>query len=58
MEKLSFKVNEDGINIAYSKPEGYQIQDNKLFVAGTRNMGDIIDWAQRPMGTFEKMKKC
>ena len=49
-------ITEDGINMAYSKPEGYHIQDNKLFIAGTRDMGDVIDWTKLPMGTFSKSK--
>jgi hypothetical protein len=50
------KINEDGINMAYSKPEGYHIQDNKLFIAGTRDMGDVLDWTKLPMNTFNKSK--
>ncbi len=55
------KINEDGINIAYSKPEGYHIQDNKLFIAGARDGGDVFEWgklplSKLPMGTFNKSK--
>ena len=50
------KITEDGINTAYSKPEGYHIQDNKLFIAGTRDMGDVLDWTKLPMGTFNTSK--
>jgi hypothetical protein len=54
--KQFHKTNEEGINIAYSKPEGYHIQDNKLFIAGTRDMKDVLDWTKLPMNTFNKSK--
>ena len=46
------KMNEDGIKQAYQKPEGYHIDGNKLYIAGTRNINDVMDWYKIPMGTF------
>ena len=46
------KMNEDGIRQAYQKPEGYHIDRNKLYIAGTRNINDVMDWYKIPMGTF------
>ena len=50
------KTNEDGMKIAYSKPEGYHIDNNKLFIAGTRDLRDVYDWAKIPFGTFKDSK--
>ena len=46
------KMNEDGIKHADQKPEGYHIDGNKLYRAGTRNINDVMDWYKIPMGTF------
>ena len=46
------KMNEDGIKQAYEKPEGYHINGNKLYIAGTRDSEDVIDLPQILMGTF------
>ena len=50
------KTNEDGMKIAYSKPEGYHIEGNKLFIAGTRDLRDVYDWAKIPFVTFKDSK--
>ena len=31
-----YKISEEGMKKAYEKPEGYRIDGNKLFIAGTR----------------------
>ena len=36
------------MKIAYSKPEGYHIYGNKLFIAGTRDLRDVMDWLKIP----------
>ena len=46
------KMNEDGIKQAYNKPEGYHIDGNKLYIAGTRGLTDVMDWYKIPLGTF------
>jgi hypothetical protein len=46
------KTNEDGIAKAYAEPSGIHIQDNKLFIAGTRNFNDVMDWSKLPIGKF------
>ena len=45
-------MNEDGIKKAYNKPEGYHIDGNKLYIAGTRGLTDVLDWYKIPLGTF------
>jgi len=42
--KAFHKMNEDGIKKAYAAPEGYFKDGNKLFIAGTRDMTDVMDW--------------
>ena len=54
--KQFHKINEEGINKAYEAQSGIHIQDNKLFIAGTRDFTDVMDWAKLPMGTFNKSK--
>ena len=44
------------MKIAYSKPEGYHIDNNKLFIAGTRDLRDVYDWAKIPFGNFKDSK--
>ena len=52
-EWMSFhKTNEEGLKQAYQKPEGYHIEDNKLYIAGTRGLTDVLDWYKIPLGTF------
>ena len=56
-ERQTFhKTNEDGMKIAYSKPEGYHIEGNKLLIAGTRDFGDVMDWPKILLGTFKDSK--
>ena len=49
-------MNEDGIKKAYEKPEGYHIDNNKLYIAGTRDFNDVMDWPKIPLGTFKDSK--
>ena len=46
------KTNEEGLKKAYAKPEGYHIDGNKLYIAGTRGLTDVMDWYKIPLGTF------
>ena len=46
------KMNEEGLKQAYQKPEGYHIDGNKLYIAGTRGLTDVMDWYKIPLGTF------
>ena len=49
------KTNEDGMKIAYNKAEGYHIEGNKLFIAGTRDLRDVYDWAKNPFENHHKI---
>ena len=44
------------MKIAYNKAEGYHIEGNKLFIAGTRDLRDVMDWPKIPFGTFKDSK--
>jgi hypothetical protein len=50
------QMNERGIKKAYDSSEGYFKQDNKLFIAGTRDLHDVYDWAKIPLNDFENSK--
>ena len=50
------KRNEEGMKKAYASKEGYFKDGNKLYVAGTRDMQDVFDWAKIPLGIFRKSK--
>ena len=50
------KINEEGMKKAYEKPEGYHIEGNKLFIAGTRDFNDVMDWYKIPLGKFRDSK--
>ena len=54
--QIFHKTNEEGIKKAYDKPEGYHIDGNKLFIAGTRDFRDVMDWPKIPSGTFKDSK--
>ena len=49
-------MNEEGIKKACEKPEGYHIENNKLYIAGTRDFNDVMDWYKIPMETFKDSK--
>ena len=49
-------MNEEGIKKTDEKPEGYHIENNKLYIAGTRDFNDVIDWPKIPMGIFKDSK--
>ncbi len=50
------KMNEEGMKNAYESKEGYFKDSNKLYVAGTRDIQDVFDWAKIPLGIFRKSK--
>ena len=50
------KMNEDGMKKAYESKEGYYIDGNKLYISGTRDMQDVMDWVKIPLGDFENSK--
>jgi hypothetical protein len=54
--KKFHKMNEDGMKKAYESKEGYYKDGNKLYIAGTRDMQDVLDWPKIPLGTFKKSK--
>jgi hypothetical protein len=54
--KQFHKTNEDGIKHAYESPEGFYKNDNTLFLAGTKDMEDVKDWAKIPFGNFKDSK--
>ena len=41
---------------AYAAPEGYFKDNNKLYIAGTRDTRDVMDWIKIPLGTFKNSK--
>jgi hypothetical protein len=49
-------MNEDGMEKAYESKEGYYKDGNKLYIAGTRDMQDVLDWPKIPLGIFQKSK--
>ena len=56
-EWLKFhKTNEEGMDKAYKSKEGYHIDGNKLFIAGTRDIQDVMDWPKIPLGMFQYSK--
>ena len=50
------KMNEEGMKKAYNAPEGYHIENNRLYIAGTRDFNDVMDWPKIPLGTFKDSK--
>ena len=38
------------MNKAYDSKEGYYKANHSLFIAGTRNIADILDWPKIPLG--------
>ena len=54
--KAFHKMNEEGMKKAYKSKEGYYKDNNKLYIAGTKDMGDVMDWAKIPLGTFKDSK--
>jgi hypothetical protein len=56
-EYLAFhKTNEDGIKQAYATKEGLYQEGNRLYIAGTRDFQDVMDWAKIATNTFEGSK--
>ena len=49
-------MNEDGLKLAYATPEGYHIDGNKLYIAGTRDAHDVYDWSKIVAGSFRNSK--
>ena len=49
-------TNEEGMRKSYEAPEGYYKEGNKLFIAGTRDIQDVMDWPKIPLGTFKDSK--
>ena len=54
--KTFHKTNEEGIKKAYASKEGYFKDGNKLFIAGTRHMQDVMDWIKIPTFNFKESK--
>ena len=50
------KINEDGMKKTYESKEGYYKDGNKLYIAGTRGMQDVLDRAKIQLGIFQKIK--
>ena len=38
---------------AYHSKEGYYKNGNKIYIAGARDMGDVLDWVKIPLGKFK-----
>ena len=54
--KQFHKMNEEGMKKAYESPNSYYKDGNKLYIAGTKDMGDVMDWAKIPLGNFKDSK--
>ena len=54
--KAFHKMNEEGMKKAYAAPEGYYKDDNKLYIAGTRDSQYVYDWLKILLGTFKDSK--
>jgi len=54
--KAFHKTNETNMNKAYASPEGYFKDGNKLYIAGTRDAYDVMDWIRIPLGSFKNSK--
>ncbi len=54
--KAFHKTNEDGLKKAYDTKEGYYQEGNRLYIAGTRDFQDVMDWARIATNTFEGSK--
>ena len=48
--------NKGGIATVYSETERYHIQDNKLFIVGTGDLGDFRDWVKTISRNGNKIK--
>ena len=54
--KQFHKLNEEGMKKAYESPNSYYKDGNRLYIAGTKDMGDVMDWAKIPLGNFKGSK--
>ena len=54
--KAFHKMNEEGMKKAYESKEGYYKDNNKLYIAGTRDMTDVMDWGKIVTGNFKDSK--
>ena len=54
--KQFHKMNEEGMKKAYESSNSYYKDGNKLFIAGTKDMGDVMDWIKIPTGNFKDSK--
>ena len=54
--KAFHKMNEEGMKKAYESPNSYYKDGNKLYIAGTKDIGDVMDWAKIPLGNFKDSK--
>ena len=54
--KQFHKMNEEGMKKAYESPNSYYKDGNKLYIAGTKDMGDVMDWIKIPTGNFKDSK--
>ena len=50
------KVNENNMQKTYHCDEGYYKDGNKLYIAGTRDFQDVMDWRRIPLGSFKDSK--
>ena len=50
------KINEEGMKLAYASKEGYHIDNNRLFISGTRDLTDILDWSKIVTKNFKNSK--
>jgi hypothetical protein len=47
------EMNEDGMKQTYESKEGYYKDGNRLYIAGTRDMQDVLDWPKIPLETVK-----
>ena len=54
--KAFHKMNEEGMKKAYESPNSYYKDGNKLYIAGTKDMTDVMDWGKIVTGNFKDSK--
>ena len=50
-----YKRNEINMKLAYESKEGYYLDNNThtLYIAGSRDINDVLDWMKIRLGTVE-----
>ena len=52
------KFNEIGLQKAYDSPNNIYIEDDNMFIAGTKTWGDVFqDWIKLPLGSTNRTQR-